>query len=97
MSKAKPVSTSLVNHFKISLEKCSNTYSYIKGMSKIPYASAVGCLMYATVCTRSDLTQAVSQMCKFMFKPGKQHWEEVKWILRYLKGITDRGIMFNIE
>lgn len=32
-----------------------------------------------------------------MSKPGKQHWEAVKWILRYLKGTTDCGIMFRTE
>lgn len=97
MSKANPVSTPLANHFKLSLEQCPKTDSEIEGMSKIPYASAVGCLMYAMVCTRPDLAQAVSQVCKFMSKPGKQHWEAVKWILRYLKGTADRGIMFSRE
>lgn len=29
-----------------------------------------------------------------MSKPRKQHWEAVKWILRYLKSITDHYIMF---
>ncbi|RVW21758.1 Retrovirus-related Pol polyprotein from transposon TNT 1-94 [Vitis vinifera] len=32
----------------------------VKDMSKVPYASAVGCLMYAMVCTRPDLAHAIS-------------------------------------
>src|ERR1044072_5483685 len=92
MSRSKPVSTPLANHFKLSLENCPKTEAEQKTMSKIPYASAVGCLMYAMVCTRPDLAQAVSQVCKFMSKPGKQHWEAVKWILRYLRGTPDKGI-----
>src|ERR1044072_1641638 len=32
-----------------------------------------------------------------MSKPGKQQWEAVKWILRYLRGTTDKGIMFSRE
>ena len=32
-----------------------------------------------------------------MSKPGKQHWEAIKWILRYLGGTSDRGIMFSRE
>ncbi|XP_050888857.1 secreted RxLR effector protein 161-like [Lathyrus oleraceus] len=46
---------------------------------------------------RLDLAQAVNQVYKFMSKLGKQHWEEVKWILRYLKGTTIHSIMFNME
>ena len=97
MSRSKPVSTPLANHFKLSLEHCPKTEAEQQAMSKIPYASAVGCLMYAMVCTRPDLAQAVSQVCKFMSKPGKQHWEAIKWILRYLRGTSDRGIMFSRE
>ncbi|OIV89834.1 hypothetical protein TanjilG_28396 [Lupinus angustifolius] len=55
------------------------------------------CLLYAMVCTRPDLAQAVSQVCKYMSKPGKQHWEAVKWIFRYLKGTTGLGIMFGSQ
>jgi hypothetical protein len=66
-------------------------------MSKVPYASVVGCLMYVMVCTRLDLAQVVSQVCKFMSKLGKHHWEAVKWIFKYLKGTTCHGIMFSSE
>src|ERR1044072_2289768 len=97
MRRSKPVSTPLANHFKLSLEQCPKTEVEQQAMSKIPYASAVGCLMYVMVCTRPDLAQAVSQVCKFMSKPGKQHWEAIKWILRYLRGTSDRGIMFSRE
>ena len=40
------------------------------------------------------MAQAVSQVSKFMSKPGKQHWEAVKWIFRYLRGTIGHGIMF---
>lgn len=42
-------------------------------MSKVPYASAVSCLMYDMVCTRQDLRQVVHHVCKFMSKLGKRH------------------------
>ena len=63
-------------------------------MSSIPYSSAVGSLMYAMVCTRPDLSHAVSVVSRFMSKPGKVHWEAVKWIMRYLKGSTDVCLVF---
>src|ERR1044072_4067134 len=97
MSRSKPVSTPLASHFKLSLENSPKTEAEQKTMSKIQYANAVGCLMYVIVCTRPDLAQVVSQVCKFMSKPWKQHWEAIKWILRYLRGTSDRGIMFSRE
>ncbi|KAL0458151.1 UNVERIFIED_CONTAM: Retrovirus-related Pol polyprotein from transposon TNT 1-94 [Sesamum latifolium] len=67
-------------------------------MSKVSYASAVGCLMYAMVCTRPDLAHAVSQVCKYMSKPGRHHWEVLKWIFRYLKGThVGHGIIFDSQ
>ncbi|KAE8712595.1 hypothetical protein F3Y22_tig00110241pilonHSYRG00010 [Hibiscus syriacus] len=91
MSSAKPVSTLLVNHFKLSSEHCPKTDNEAEDMAKVPYSNDVSCLMYAMVCTRSDLAHVVSQVCKYMSKPCKQHWEVVKRIFRYLKG---HGIIF---
>ena len=47
-------------------------------MSYIPYASAVGCLMYAIVYTRPDLSHIISIVSRYMHDPGKGHWEAVK-------------------
>ncbi|KAE8678885.1 Serine/threonine-protein kinase Nek5 [Hibiscus syriacus] len=97
MSSAKPVSTPLANHFKLSSEQCPKTDKEAENMAKVPYSNAVGCLMYAMVCTRPDLAHAVSQVCKYMSKPGKQHWDAVKWIFRYLKGTVGHGIVFGSQ
>ena len=55
-------------------------------MRKVPYASIMGSLMYAMVCTKSDITFVVGTVNGFMSNPGKEHWVAVKWILKYLKG-----------
>ncbi|KAL0368440.1 UNVERIFIED_CONTAM: Retrovirus-related Pol polyprotein from transposon TNT 1-94 [Sesamum calycinum] len=59
ISKAKPMSTPLANHFKLSLEQCPKTAREIENMAKVPYASAFGCLMYAMVYTRPNLAHVV--------------------------------------
>ena len=46
------------------------------------------------VCTRSNLSQAVSMISRYMHDPGKGHWEAVKWVLRYIKGTIDVGLVF---
>ena len=38
-------------------------------MTHVPYASAVGILMYAMVCIRPDLSQAVSMVNKYINDP----------------------------
>ena len=63
-------------------------------MSKVPYASVIGSLMYAMVCTRPDIAHAVGVVSRFMSRPGKQHWETVKWIMRYLRGSLDTCLYF---
>lgn len=57
-------------------------------MTKVPYSSAVGSLMYAMVRTRPDIAHAVGVVSRFLENPGKEHWEAVYWILRYLRGTT---------
>ena len=54
-------------------------------MSRVPYSSVVGSLMYAMVCSLPDLAYAVSAVSKYMEKPGKEHWKAVQWIMRYLR------------
>ena len=47
------------------------------------------------VCTRPDISYAVSVISRYMRNPGNAHWQAVKWILRYLRGTTDVGLMFD--
>ena len=94
MLKAKPVSTPLAKHFILSPEQCPKSAKELKDMEEVPNARAIGCLMYEMVCTRLDLAQAVSQVSKYMSNPGRSHWNAVKWILRYLRGTSDYGLMF---
>ena len=63
-------------------------------MSKVPYALAIGSLMYAMVCTRPDIAHAVGIVSKYMSNPGKTNWEAVKWIMRYLRGTSDTCLCF---
>ena len=94
MNEAKPVSTPLGSHFKLSKEQSPKTEEENDHMSKVPYASTIGSSMYAIVCAKPDIAHAVRVVSKLMSKPGKQYWEAVKWILRYLKGSLDTSLCF---
>jgi ATP-binding cassette subfamily B (MDR/TAP) protein 1 len=40
-------------------------------MSRVPYSSVVGYLMYAMVCSQPDLSYAMSLASRYMDNPGK--------------------------
>ncbi|KAE8691518.1 Vacuolar-sorting receptor 1 [Hibiscus syriacus] len=94
MQNAKPVSTPLGVHFRLSKDQSPKTEEERAHMVKMPYASAIGSLMYAMVCTRPDIAHAVGAVRRYMNNPGKIHWEAVKWILRYLWGTTNKALCF---
>ena len=60
-------------------------------MKAVPYASAVGSLQYAQVCTRPDLSFVTGVLGRYQSNPGIEHWKMVKKVLRYVRGTT--GLM----
>jgi hypothetical protein len=65
-----------------------------EGMEGVPYASLVGALLYAAVCTRPDISFAVSQLSRHCSNPTMEHWEAAKRVLRYLKRSPTLGVVF---
>ena len=63
-------------------------------MSRVSYSSAVGSLMYAMVCSRPDLSYAMSLVSKYMANSSKEHWKDIQWIFRYLRGTTNTCLKF---
>ena len=94
MKHAKPVSTPLGSHFKLRKKSCSSSKKEKEDIASTIYSSAVGSLMYAMVCTRPDIAHAVGVVSRFMVNPGKDHWEAVKWIFRYLRGSSKLCLTF---
>jgi ATP-binding cassette subfamily B (MDR/TAP) protein 1 len=94
MHNAKPVSTPLAAHFRLSTALCPESDDEIEYMSRVPYSSAVGSLMYAMVCSHLDLSHALSVVSRFMANPGKEHWRVVQWIFRYLRGTSNACLQF---
>ena len=95
MSDAKPVNVPLGGYFKLSKAQAPTTEDEKALMSEVPHASIVGSLMYAMICTRPDIAQAVRVISRYMSNPEKEHWRVVKWILRYLKGSSDMTLCYD--
>ncbi|KAL6181625.1 hypothetical protein ACLB2K_048276 [Fragaria x ananassa] len=85
MSTSKSIDTPSAANIHLSTAFAPKSAEEKEYMSRVPYASAVGSLMHAMVCTRPDLAHAVSVVSRFMGEPGKEHWQAVKRIFRYLK------------
>lgn len=95
LNNCKYVATPFASHFKLSSRQCPVTEDEKEHMSHISYSNAVGNLMYAMICTRLDLAQVVSVVSRFMHNPRKEHWNALNWILRYLKGTSHFGLLFD--
>ena len=63
-------------------------------MRGVDYRQAVGCLLWIANGTRPDIAYAVSQVSRFLEKPGPKHWQAVKRIVRYLIGSGDLKIRY---
>ena len=94
MEDSKPVQGPLAAHFKLCNLYCPKSEEERLEMTSIPYAKAVGCLMYAIVLTRPDISHDVSVVSRYMTSSSKEHWKWVKWILRYLKRTLNLGLVY---
>ena len=43
-------------------------------MRQVPYASTVGSLMYAMLCTRLDICYSVGMVSRYQSNPRPKHW-----------------------
>ena len=94
MQECKPIKVLIHVSARLSIEQCPKTQEEEEDMSHVPYASAVGSLMYALVCTRPDIAHAVGVLSRYMSKPGKERWTAIKRVFRYLRGTTDHAICY---
>jgi hypothetical protein len=67
----------------------------IDQMKSVPYASAVGSLIYAQVCTRPDLAFVTEMLGRYQKNLGVSHWNGIKKALRYKQGT--KGLMLTYE
>lgn len=89
MKNCAPCDTPVAKGDKFSLLQCPKTSMEKAEMDKIPFASAVGSLMYAQVCTRPDLAYIVSVLGRYQSNPGTVHWTIAKRVMRYLQKTKD--------
>jgi hypothetical protein len=66
-------------------------------MSVIPYASTIGSIMYAMLCTCPDVSYALSATSRYQSNYGDAYWTIVKNILKYLRRTKKVFLVFGGE
>ncbi len=82
---------------KLSKTQCPSTADERSRMSAIPYASVVGSIMYSMICTRPDVSYALSVVSRYQADPGEIHWTTAKNILKYLRSTKDVFLVYGGE
>lgn len=91
----------IVNEFGLSSAKASDVpihVSYGKAssnsddsliLSNAQYQKLLGCLLYVSVNTRPDIAASISILAQKVSQPRQEDWNELKRVLKYLKGTAD--------
>ena len=87
MAECKPCVTPMEERLKLTK---ANTTTKVDATL---YRSIVDGLRYL-VHTRPDIAFVVGYVSRFMEDPREDHWATVKWLLHYVKGTVDQGIVF---
>lgn len=94
MQDYKPGIAPIVKCDKLSLSQCPNSDFEKAQMKDVPYASVLGSIMYAQVCTRPDIAFAIGLLGRYQSNLGHDHWVTAKKVLRYLKRTKDYMLMY---
>ena len=80
MTDCAPGDTPIAKGNKFNLLQCpKNEISKKKNKKEnILYASTIGCLMYAQVCTHPDIAYVVGMLGIYLSNPGMVHWKATK-------------------
>ena len=66
-------------------------------MKAIPYAFAVGSLIYEMLYTRLDICFAIRMVSRYQSNPSMEHWMVVKHILNYLRRMRDYMLVYHCD
>jgi hypothetical protein len=94
MKDCSPSLAPIVKGDRFNLNQCPKNDFEREQMKKIPYASAVGSLMYAQVCIRPDIAFVVGMLGRYQSNLGIDHWRVAKKAMRYLQGTKKYMLMY---
>jgi hypothetical protein len=81
----------------LSKKQCPTDHDEQERMRVIPYASAIGSIMCAMICTHPDVSYALSATSRCQSNYGDAHSTIVKNILNYLRRTKEAFLVFGGE
>ena len=84
MLMSKPTPAPIVRGDSFGKHQCPKNKYKLEQMKAVPYASPVGSLQYAQVCTRHDLSFVAGILGRYQSDPSIEHWKMVKKALRIM-------------
>ena len=97
MENCRPVSTPVSKGTILNKSMCPTNKIELEEMKVVPYAQAMGSLMYAMMSIRLDICYAVGLVSRYQSNPGKAHWQAVKRIFRYLQMTKNMKLYFGLD
>ncbi|GJW04297.1 retrotransposon protein, putative, ty1-copia subclass [Tanacetum coccineum] len=94
MENPKRGTTPMQEKLKLSKSQGASTPAEKQRMQNVPYASAVGSIMYTVRCTRPDVAFTQNITSRFQQNPGELHWTTVMNILKYLRNTKDMFLVY---
>ena len=94
MKDCSPSVASIVKGDRFNLDQCPKNDLEREQVKNIPYASIVGSLMYAQVCTRPNIAFVVGMLGRYQSNPDIDHQKAAKKVMRYLQGTKDYMFMY---
>lgn len=82
---------------KLSMSQCPSSSDEHDRMSRVPYASVIGSIMYAITCSHPDVLYALSMVSRYQENPRLGHWTIVKNLLKYLRNTKDMLLVYGGE
>ena len=85
---------SMCHGISLSKTQCPTTQDEQDCMSTIPHASTIGSIIYVMLCTRPDVSYALSMTSRYQSNPDESHWTTVKNIVKYFRRSKDTFLLY---
>ena len=95
MSSCKPVDTLVSKGEALSLNMCPKNPQEREEMSRVPYASVVGSLMYDMMCTRPNICFVIGLVSRYQSNTGRELWKAAKKDSEISKGYN--GLLLGLS
>lgn len=95
MERCNPAQTPMHENTHLSEKMCPQDARELAKIDQGQYREAVGKLLYLSIATRPDIAYTVGVLCRYNSNPGKEHWDAVHHLLRYLRGTTYLRLMYS--